>query len=145
MPMFVMGMALFSPITTSVNAVTTAETNPDTGANYTQAEADAANAAAAENSPGAGAKIARPTGAPDNLGKMFTQIANVALYIIGAVSVLMLIYGGIRYTVSAGDSAAVTAAKSTIMYAVIGVVVALLAYAIVNFVLVSITGTPAAS
>jgi hypothetical protein len=47
----------------------------------------------------------------------------------------MLIYGGIRYTISGGDSSSVTAAKNTIMYAVIGIVVALLAYAIVNFVL----------
>ena len=85
----------------------------------------------------AGADIARPTDTtvPGNLGDSLKNIANVALYIIGAVSVLMLIYGGIRYTVSGGDSAAVTSAKNTIMYAIIGVIVALLAYAIVNFVL----------
>ena len=47
----------------------------------------------------------------------------------------MLIYGGIRYTVSGGESAAVTSAKNTILYAIIGIIVALLAYAIVNFVL----------
>lgn len=69
---------------------------------------------------------------------IFKTITNAALFIIGAVSVLMLIYGGIRYTISAGDSAAVTAAKNTILYAIIGIVVALLAYAIVNFVLTSL-------
>lgn len=66
---------------------------------------------------------------------IFTTITNTALFIIGALSVLMLIYGGIRYTVSAGDSKQVEAAKNTIMYAIIGIIVALLAGAIVNFVL----------
>lgn len=66
---------------------------------------------------------------------IFKIIVNVALYIIGAVSVLMLIYGGIRYTMSGGESAAVTSAKNTILYAIIGIIVALLAFAIVNFVL----------
>jgi lysylphosphatidylglycerol synthetase-like protein (DUF2156 family) len=68
-------------------------------------------------------------------GSIFSVITNTALFLIGAVSVLMLIYGGIRYTLSAGDSAAVTAAKNTILYAIIGIIVALLAFAIVNFVI----------
>lgn len=66
---------------------------------------------------------------------IFRTITNVLLFIIGAVSVIMLIIGGIRYTVSAGDSSAVTAAKNTIMYAIVGIIVAILAYAVVNFVI----------
>lgn len=66
---------------------------------------------------------------------IFRTITNVLLFLIGAVSVIMLIIGGIRYTVSGGDSTAVTSAKNTILYAVVGIVVALLAYAVVNFVL----------
>lgn len=66
---------------------------------------------------------------------VFKTIVNVLLYVIGAVSVIMLIIGGIRYTISQGDSGAVTSAKNTILYAVIGIVVAILAYAIVNFVI----------
>lgn len=66
---------------------------------------------------------------------IFRTITNVLLFIIGAVSVIMLIIGGIRYTISQGDSTAVSSAKNTILYAVIGIIVALLAYAIVNFVL----------
>jgi multisubunit Na+/H+ antiporter MnhB subunit len=46
----------------------------------------------------------------------------------------MLIIGGIRYVVSAGDQNAVTSAKNTILYAIIGIIVAFLAYAAVNFV-----------
>lgn len=71
---------------------------------------------------------------PDGI---FKTITNVLLYIIGAISVIMLIIGGIRYTVSNGDTAAVTSAKNTILYAVIGIVVAILAYALVNFVITS--------
>jgi hypothetical protein len=75
---------------------------------------------------------------PDTLfgeGSIFTTVVNVMLFIIGAISVIMLIFGGIRYTTSAGNAAAVTAAKNTIMYAIIGLVVAFLAFAVVNWVL----------
>ena len=74
---------------------------------------------------------------PTNLtgtGGAFTTIVNVLLFIIGAVSVIMLIYGGIRYTTSGGNANSVTAAKNTIMYAIIGLVIAIFAFAIVNFV-----------
>ena len=69
---------------------------------------------------------------------VFKIITNVLLFLIGAVSVIMLIIGGIRYVVSGGDSAAITSAKNTILYAVIGIVVAILAYALVNFVITSL-------
>ena len=74
---------------------------------------------------------------PTNLtgtGGAFTTIVNVLLFIIGAVSVIMLIYGGIRYTTSGGNANSVTAAKNTIMYAIIGLIIAIFAFAIVNFV-----------
>ena len=70
---------------------------------------------------------------------VFTTAINIMLFIIGILSVIMLIYGGIRYVLSSGDSGAVTNAKNTIMYAIIGLVIAILAYAIVNFVIGSIT------
>lgn len=70
---------------------------------------------------------------------IFTTVVNVLLFVIGAISVIMLIIGGIRYVVSAGNSTAVTGAKNTIMYALIGLVVAFLAFAIVNWVLGAIT------
>ena len=81
---------------------------------------------------------------PDDLfaaDGVFTTIINVLLFIIGAISVIMLIIGGIRYTLSGGDSGAVTSAKNTILYAIIGLVVAFLAFAIVNFVLGTFTPT----
>ncbi len=73
-------------------------------------------------------------------GSIFNNIVNTLLFVIGAASVIMLIVGGIRYTTSNGAAAQVTAAKNTIMYALVGLVVAFLAFAIVNWVLGSLGG-----
>lgn len=73
-------------------------------------------------------------------GAIFTTIINTLLFLIGAISVIMLVYGGIQYTLSSGDSGKVTNAKNTILYAVVGLIVAILSYAIVNFVLTSLNG-----
>ena len=62
------------------------------------------------------------------------NVTNMLVFIIGAIAVIMIIIGGIRYVTSAGDQAAITGAKNTILYAIVGVIVALAAYAIVNFV-----------
>jgi hypothetical protein len=47
----------------------------------------------------------------------------------------MIIVGGIKYTTSGGDTKAITSGKDTLVYAVIGLVISIMAYAIVNFVL----------
>lgn len=72
---------------------------------------------------------------------IFRLITNVLLFIIGAVSVIMLIIGGFRYTTSNGDQNAVTGAKNTILYSIVGIVIAILAYAAVNFVIGSFVST----
>lgn len=64
-------------------------------------------------------------------------ITNVLLFLIGAVSVIMIIYGGIQYVTSSGDSTRVQNAKNTILYSVVGLIVAILAFAVVNFVITS--------
>ncbi len=63
-----------------------------------------------------------------------TRTVNLLLFIVGVAAVIVMIVGGIRYVTSGGDPKNTQAAKDTILYAVIGIVVALLAYAIVNFV-----------
>lgn len=77
----------------------------------------------------------------DNPSDLVKSAVNIVLYVVGVLAVIMLIWGGITYTTSAGDSNKVTSAKNTIMYAVIGLVVAIFAYAIVNFVLTSASGS----
>jgi hypothetical protein len=91
-----------------------------------------------------GAKNCGPDGAKRacGLGDSIQTVINVLLFIIGVVSVIMIIIGGIRYTISNGDSSQVTSAKNTILYAVIGLILALLAYAIVNFVIDSFVKKP---
>lgn len=88
-----------------------------------------------------GADAAKPTGAKENLfgnGSVFQSITNTLIFIVGAVAVLMLIIGGLRYVTSGGNSSSVEGAKNTILYAVIGIIVAILAYAIVNFVIAKV-------
>ncbi len=63
------------------------------------------------------------------------KIINVLLFLIGLIAVIMIIIGGLRYTTSAGDSNAASGAKNTIIYAVVGLIVAIVSYGIVNFVL----------
>lgn len=66
---------------------------------------------------------------------MIKTVVNLLLYAIGIISVIVIIIGGIRYTTSGGDANGIKGAKDTILYAVVGLVVALLAYSIVNFVI----------
>jgi hypothetical protein len=69
-----------------------------------------------------------------NLGGVFGQVANALLYLTGALSVVMLIVGGLRYVTSNGNPKNITAAKDTIVYSLIGLVVSILAFAIITYV-----------
>ena len=91
-----------------------------------------------------GAEAARADGMPAELvgpDGVFTEISNTILYIVGIISVVMLVWGGLRYILSGGDNKKITDAKNTILYAIIGLIIAVLAFAIVNFVLNTIGGT----
>lgn len=66
---------------------------------------------------------------------IFTTLSNVMLFVVGAISVIMVIIGGLRYVISGGNTGNVAAAKNTILYAVVGLVISIMAYAIVNFVI----------
>lgn len=83
---------------------------------------------------------AKSTGQKDtrSAGDLVEVFVNIMLFAVGILSVIMLIWGGIRYVLSGGDSGAVSSAKKTILYAVVGLVVAILAFAIVNFVITNI-------
>lgn len=91
-----------------------------------------------------GAACAQGNGQSSDLfgnGSIFQSITNILLFLIGAISVIMLIIGGIRYVISGGDQNQVTSAKNTILYAIVGIVVAFLAYAAVNFVTQALIGS----
>ena len=78
------------------------------------------------------------TSTPTDANVVIKNVTNIMFFIIGAVSVIMLIYGGIRYTTSGGNTNSVTAAKNTVIYSIVGLVISILAYAIVNFVVTNI-------
>ena len=90
-----------------------------------------------------GANAARAEGMPTELigdNGVFSRLTYTILLVVGLISVIMLVYGGLRYILSGGDSKKVTDAKNTILYAIIGLIISLLAFAIVNFVLNSVVG-----
>lgn len=68
-------------------------------------------------------------------GSIFNNIVNVIIFVVGALSVFMIVIGGLRYVLSGGDSAGVKSAKDTILYALVGVGVAIFAWTIVTFVI----------
>ena len=65
---------------------------------------------------------------------LIKTVVNTMLFIVGILSVIMIIVSGILYTTSSGDSGKVSKAKNTLTYSIVGLVVAFLAYAIVNWV-----------
>ena len=66
---------------------------------------------------------------PNSFSSVLTTVTNILLFLMGAVSVIMIIIGGFRYVTSQGDQTQMQSAKNTI-----GVVVSIAAYAIVSFV-----------
>lgn len=75
------------------------------------------------------------TTSENDFNTLVTNIINIFSVIVGIIAVLMIVVGGFRYITSGGDSTKVTAAKNTIMYALIGLVVVALSQLIVKFVL----------
>ncbi len=83
-----------------------------------------------------GVNCAKGNTSGDPLTASIANIVNILLVVVGMAAVIAIIIGGLRYILSQGNEKSIEGAKSTILYAVIGLVVAVLAYAIVNFVLV---------
>lgn len=89
--------------------------------------------------------IAEDHAGSSNLMGTINTIISVVLGVLGILAVAYIIYGGFMFTTAAGDPAKTKKARETIMYGVIGLVVALLAFAIVNFVLTSVFSGSAAN
>lgn len=89
------------------------------------------------------AAIGLPTGIPasNNLPLAIWQLINVALILAGLTALVYVILGGVRYITAQGDESKVEAAKNTILYAVIGLIVIGIAAVLVNFVITIFTGT----
>lgn len=66
---------------------------------------------------------------------LIKTVVNVLLWAVGILSVIMIIFSGLRYITSAGDASKTKSAQSTLIYSVVGLIVAIMAYAIVNMVI----------
>jgi hypothetical protein len=86
-----------------------------------------------------GATLSDGSGCGPQSGNALSQtiktVVNILSAIVGAAAVIMVIVGGFRYVTSGGDSAGISSAKNTILYALIGLIIAALAQVIVRFVL----------
>ncbi len=71
----------------------------------------------------------------DGLPNILKNATNIVLFIAGALAVIMIIYGSIRFMTAHGNEKQVESARLIVTYSVIGLIIAILAYALVNFVL----------
>ena len=71
----------------------------------------------------------------DRINDLIANIINIFSIIVGIVAVIMIVFGGFKFITSGGDSAKVTAARNTVLYAVIGLIIVALAQIIARFVL----------
>lgn len=84
---------------------------------------------------GATGGTAAPGQAESQINTLITNIINIFSWVVGIISVIMIIVGGLKYILSGGDSNSVSSAKNTILYAVVGLVIVAFAQIIVLFVL----------
>lgn len=73
-------------------------------------------------------------GAGEKLDNTVATVINIASLVVGAISVIMVIIGGLKYVASQGDSGGTAAAKNTIIYAIVGIIIVALAQVMVRFV-----------
>lgn len=71
----------------------------------------------------------------ERVNKTIRLVINVFSLVVGVISVIMIIIGGLKYITSGGEAGNITGAKNTILYAIIGLVVVALAQVVVKFVL----------
>ena len=88
-----------------------------------------ANTAAGEGTTG---NCANDTGVNDEgIGALGARVVNLFSLIVGIIAIIMIIYGGFRYITSGGDSGRVGAAKNSLIYAIVGLIIVAFAQLIV--------------
>jgi hypothetical protein len=72
--------------------------------------------------------------ADDSIGDLVGSIVEILSWVVGVISIIMLIIGGLKFITSNGNAQSITSARSTVIYALVGVAVAVAAQVLVNFV-----------
>lgn len=80
-------------------------------------------------------RVAAATGGTGDFKELLLSIINYFLGFLGILAVLMVIYGGVMYMLAQGDSGKADKGKKIIMYAIIGIIIILLSFALINTVL----------
>lgn len=86
-----------------------------------------------QGSQGDGAKVLAENADNDDFATIVGNVISLLLFILGIAAVVVIIIAGFMYVTSNGDSGKLEQAKNTILYAVVGLLVAIFAYVIVNF------------
>ena len=82
-----------------------------------------------------GSTVTPIEGAGNNLESNVTTILSNIIAVLGVACVVVMIIGGVQYMTSSGDASKVEKGKKTILYGLIGLIIAALAFVIVNFVI----------
>ena len=77
-------------------------------------------------------------GSDDDLVGLVTGIVNGVIAVLGTVCVIFMVIGGVNFMTSSGDTQKVQKAKNTLLYAAIGLIICVLAFAITNFVIANL-------
>ncbi len=85
-----------------------------------------------------GTSVTQVDGGGTDLVNDVTSIISAVIGVLGLACVVVMIIGGVQYMTSSGDATKVKTAKNTILYGLIGLIIAVLAFAIVNFVITGI-------
>jgi len=75
-----------------------------------------------------------------DINKVLKGVLNLLSVIAGIAAVIMIVISGMKYITSGGESQAVTNAKRSLIYAIVGLIVVALAQIIVHFVLANTAG-----
>lgn len=84
--------------------------------------------------------LRQATGGEGSIRALALRIVNYFLGFLGIVAVMMVIFGGITYVMAGGKQESIESGKKIIMYALVGIIIILLAFAIVNTVLGAAAG-----
>ncbi len=122
----ILSSALFSLLVLPVAALGTASAQ---SLNCTGSIATCLDAGAESTDEGTGDSAA------DRVDTIIKRVVDIFSVVVGVVAVIMIIIGGLKYITSGGDSGNITSAKNTILYAIVGLVVVVLAQVVVRFVL----------
>lgn len=106
-------LGVFTPVVSAAN-----------GINICSKENGSDNSVYCQNKDSGGAQV----------GGIIKTIVEVLLMAVGAISIIMIVIGGIMFALSSGDAQKAAKARNTVLYAVVGLAVSLFASAIVNFV-----------